>query len=178
IPYALSTMGTVSPEDLAAAVPGGSRWFQLYLWRDRAKSKELLARAAAAGYRVLVVTVDVPVAGARLRDVRHGLTIPPALRWSTLVDFARHPSWSLNLLTTEPLQFANFLTGDHAPNRVDLVAAMFDPAATFTDLAWLRSTWPGPLVVKGIQSVDDARAAVDAGADGVVLSNHGGRQLD
>jgi L-lactate dehydrogenase (cytochrome) len=178
IPYALSTMGTTSPEALAAVEPAGARWFQLYLWQDRGRSKELVARAAEAGYAALVVTVDVPVAGARLRDVRHGLTIPPTLRWSTLVDFARHPAWSWNLLTTEPLQFASFLTGDRPPELRELIAAMFDPAVTFADLDWLRSAWSGPLVVKGVQSVEDARAVVDQGADAVVVSNHGGRQLD
>jgi L-lactate dehydrogenase (cytochrome) len=178
VPYALSTMGTVSPERLSQACgeDGADRWFQLYLWRDRAASKELVARAAASGYRALVLTVDTPVAGARLRDVRNGLTIPPALTVRTLADMGRHPSWWLNLLTTEPLTFASLTsTNGTVATMVDTV---FDPAATLDDLAWLRATWTGPLVVKGVQTAADARRVVDAGADAVVLSNHGGRQLD
>src|SRR5439155_14930615 len=124
IPYALSTMGTTSPEDVAAAAPTGRHWFQLYLWRDRAASRELIERAAAAGFSALVLTVDVPVAGARLRDVRNGLTVPPSLTPRTLVNMARHPAWWLNLLTTEPLSFAAL---NHWPgNAAELANAMFD----------------------------------------------------
>jgi L-lactate dehydrogenase (cytochrome) len=178
VPYALSTMGTVSPERLSQARghDGADRWFQLYLWRDRAASKELLTRAAASGYRVLVLTVDTPVAGARFRDVRNGLTIPPALTLRTLADMGLHPSWWLNLLTTEPLTFASLTSTNGA--LASLVNALFDPAADLDDLAWLRATWNGPLLVKGVQTAADARRVVDAGADAVVLSNHGGRQLD
>jgi L-lactate dehydrogenase (cytochrome) len=176
IPYALSTMGTTSIERLAAAAPEGRRWFQLYLWRDRAASRDFVARARDCGYETLVLTVDAPVAGPRLRDVRNGLTIPPALTLSTFAEGIRHPAWWFDLMTTEALEFASL---HHFEGTVaDLVARMFDPAATMDDLAWLRSTWPGPLVVKGIQTVADARAVVDAGADGIVVSNHGGRQLD
>src|ERR687886_1419329 len=171
-------MGTVSPERLSQARgdDGADRWFQLYLWRDRAASKELLARAAASGYRALVLTVDTPVTGARLRDVRNGLTIPPALTLRTLADMSRHPTWWFNLLTTEPLMFASLTSTNGALGS--MVNALFDPAADLDDLAWLRSTWNGPLVVKGVQTAADARAVVDAGADAVVVSNHGGRQLD
>lgn len=178
VPYALSTMGTVSPERLAAAQgdDGADRWFQLYLWRDRGASKELIARAADSGFRTLVLTVDTPVAGARLRDVRNGLTIPPALTARTLADMARHPSWWLNLLTTEPLAFAS-LTSTNG-TVATLVDSVFDPAADQDDLDWLRGTWDGPLVVKGVQTAEDARRMVDAGANAVVVSNHGGRQLD
>ena len=123
-----------------------------------------------------MLTVDTPVAGPRLRDVRNGLTIPPSLSLRTFAEGALHPAWWFDLLTTEPLEFAslNRFEGTVA----ELAARMFDPAATMADLAWLRSAWPGPLVVKGIQTVADARAVVDAGADAVVVSNHGGRQLD
>jgi len=176
-PTTLSTMGTTSVETLAAEVPEARRWFQLYLWRDREASRELVARAAAAGYEALVLTVDTPVAGARLRDVRNGLTIPPALRARTVADMARHPSWWLNLLTTEPLRFAS-LDNMGGGTVAEFVNRIFDPAITYDDLAWLRETWNGPLVVKGVQTVEDARAVVDRGADAIVVSNHGGRQLD
>ncbi len=176
IPYALSTMGTTSIERLAEAAPDGRRWFQLYLWRDREASRDFVVRAKEAGYEALVLTVDTPVAGPRLRDVRNGLTIPPSLSLRTMAEGALHPAWWLDLLTTEPLEFAslNRFEGTVA----DLVGKMFDPAATIGDLAWLRSVWDGPLVVKGIQTVADARAVVDAGADALIVSNHGGRQLD
>lgn len=176
IPYALSTMGTTSVEHLAAAVPQGRRWFQLYLWRDREASRDLVQRARAWGYEALVLTVDTPVAGPRLRDVRNGLTIPPSLTLRTLAEGARHPAWWFDLLTTEPLEFASLHRFDGTV--AELVAQMFDPSATIADLAWLREVWDGPLVVKGIQSVADARAVVESGADAVVVSNHGGRQLD
>ncbi len=176
IPYALSTMGTTSIEDLAAAVPSGRLWFQLYLWRDREASKDFVERAQEAGYEALVLTVDTPVPGARLRDVRNGLTIPPSLSMRTFAEGVLHPRWWFDLLTTETLQFASLSRFEGTV--ADLAARMFDPATTMSDLAWLRSVWPGHLVVKGVQNVADARAVVDAGADAVVVSNHGGRQLD
>ncbi len=176
IVYALSTMGTTSIEALAAAAPGGRRWFQLYLWRDREASRDFVARAAASGYEALVLTVDTPTGGHRLRDVRNGLSIPPALTVRTLADMALHPAWWANLLTTEPLEFASFR--DTGGTISDLASRIFDPSATIADVEWLRAQWPGRLVVKGIQSVEDARAVVDAGADAVLVSNHGGRQLD
>ncbi|AXG13574.1 alpha-hydroxy acid oxidase [Intrasporangium calvum] len=176
IPYALSTMGTVSVEEVAAAAPGSELWFQLYLWKDRAASLELVQRAAAAGYRTLVLTVDTAVAGRRLRDVRNGLTIPPALTVRTLADMSLHPAWWINLLTTEPLEFASLR--DSGGTVADLVDRMFDPSASISDLAWIRDQWPGRIVVKGIQHPDDAVAMVDLGIDGIIVSNHGGRQLD
>jgi L-lactate dehydrogenase (cytochrome) len=176
IPYALSTMGTTSIERLAAAAPDCRRWFQLYLWRDRGASRDFVARARAAGYDALVLTVDTPVAGSRRRDVRNGLTLPPSLSLRTVTEGALHPSWWFDLLTTEPLEFASLNRFDGTV--AELAARMFDPAATVADLTWLREAWPGPLVVKGIQMVEDARIVVDAGADAVVVSNHGGRQLD
>jgi len=176
LPYTLSTMGTVSVEDVAQAAPTGARWFQLYLWRDRGASLDLIQRTAAAGYSALVLTVDAPVAGRRLRDVRNGMTIPPALSMRTLADMSIHPTWWFNLLTTEPLEFATLR--ESGGTVADLVDRMFDPSATLADLGWLREHWTGPIVVKGIQHPDDARALVDCGVDAVVVSNHGGRQLD
>ncbi|WP_104181421.1 alpha-hydroxy acid oxidase [Arthrobacter sp. B0490] len=176
IPYTLSTMGTASIEDVAQAAPDGRNWFQLYLWTDRDRSMELISRAAAAGNDTLMVTVDTAVAGARLRDVRNGLTIPPALTLRTVVDASYRPAWWFDFLTHEPLSFASL--SRYSGTVADLVDSMFDPTLTFDDLDWLRGAWKGNLVVKGIQTLDDARKAVDHGADGIVLSNHGGRQLD
>jgi L-lactate dehydrogenase (cytochrome) len=176
VPYSLSTMGTTSPEDVAAAAPEARRWFQLYVWNDRGAGEELMRRAAAAGFEALVLTVDVPVAGARLRDVRNGFAIPPALTLSTVLDAATHPAWWMNLLTTEPLQFATLSSWEGTV--ADMIDAMFDPSMTIADLEWVRACWDGPLVIKGIQTVEDARRVVDAGADAIILSNHGGRQLD
>lgn len=177
VPYALSTMGTTSIEDLAAAAPKADLWFQLYVWRDRERSRELIARAREAGYGALMLTVDVPVNGARLRDSRNGLTVPPALSPRALAGMARFPSWWLNKLTTEPLAFASLAPGSPA-GVMDLIASLFDPSVTFDDVGWIREQWDGALVVKGIQHADDARRVADLGADALVVSNHGGRQLD
>ena len=176
IPFSLSTLGTASIEDVAAAAPQGRKWFQLYMWRDRDRSMALVRRAADAGFDTLLATVDVPVAGARLRDVRNGMSIPPALTLRTALDAALRPRWWFDLLTTEPLSFASL---DRWSGTVgEYLDTMFDPSVTFDDLAWIKSQWPGKFVVKGIQTLDDARAVVDLGVDGIVLSNHGGRQLD
>lgn len=176
IPYTLSTMGTASIEDVAAAAPQGRNWFQLYLWTDRDRSMELISRAAKAGNDTLMVTVDTAVAGSRLRDVRNGLTIPPALTAKTVLDASYRPAWWFNFLTHEPLAFASL--SRYSGTVADLINSMFDPTLTYEDLDWLREVWKGNLVVKGIQTVDDAKKAVDHGVDGIVLSNHGGRQLD
>jgi L-lactate dehydrogenase (cytochrome) len=176
IPFALSTLGTSSIEDVKAANLDGRNWFQLYMWKDRERSMALVERAAAAGFDTLLVTVDVPVAGARLRDTRNGMTIPPTLTLRTVFDAVPHARWWFDLLTTEPLSFASL---DRWPGTVaKYLDTMFDPTVTFDDLAWIKSQWPNKLVVKGIQTLDDARAVADLGADGIVLSNHGGRQLD
>ena len=176
IPFSLSTVGTASIEDLAAAAPQGRKWFQLYMWRDRDRSMALVQRAAEAGFDTLLATVDVPVAGARLRDVRNGMSIPPALTLRTVLDAALRPHWWFDLMTTEPLSFSSL---DRWSGTVgQYLDTMFDPSLTFDDLAWIKSQWPGKLVVKGIQTLADARAVVDLGVDGIVLSNHGGRQLD
>jgi L-lactate dehydrogenase (cytochrome) len=176
IPFSLSTLGTASIEDVASAVQHGRKWFQLYMWRDRDRSMALLRRAADAGFDTLLATVDSPVAGARLRDTRNGMSIPPALTLRTVLDAIPRLRWWFNLLTTEPLAFASL---DRWPGTVaEFIDTMFDPSVTFDDLAWVKSQWPGKFVVKGIQTLDDAHAVVDLGADGIVLSNHGGRQLD
>ena len=176
IPFALSTMGTASIEDVAAAVPGGRNWFQLYMWKDRDRSMALVDRAAKAGYDTLLVTVDVPVAGARLRDNRNGFTIPPRLTIRTVIDALPRPAWWFNFLTTEPLAFASL--SRWSGTVAELLDTMFDPTVTYEDLAWIRSRWRGKLVVKGVQSLDDARRLTTAGVDAITLSSHGGRQLD
>ncbi|MBD8659407.1 alpha-hydroxy-acid oxidizing protein [Frigoribacterium sp. CFBP 8754] len=176
IPFSLSTMGTASVEDVAEAAPSGRNWFQLYMWKDRDRSMALVDRAAAAGFDTLLVTVDVPVAGARLRDSRNGMTIPPSLTPRTIVDALPRPWWWIDFLTTEPLAFASL---DRWSGTVaELLNTMFDPTVTYDDLAWIKSQWPGKLVVKGVQTVEDARRVTDLGVDALILSNHGGRQLD
>ncbi len=176
IPYTLSTMGTRSIEDVARIAPDGRNWFQLYMWKDRDRSMALVDRAKAAGFDTLVLTVDVPVAGARLRDVRNGMTIPPSLTSKTILNALPRPAWWMNFLTTDPLKFASL---DSWKGTVaELLDSMFDPTVTFEDLKWIRKQWNGNLLVKGIQNAEDAVLAQKAGADAITLSNHGGRQLD
>jgi L-lactate dehydrogenase (cytochrome)/glycolate oxidase len=176
IPYTLSTMGTRSIEDVAKAAPTGRNWFQLYMWKDRDRSMALVDRAKAAGFDTLVLTVDVPVAGARLRDVRNGMTIPPSLTSKTILNAIPRPAWWINFLTTDPLKFASLDSWNGTV--AELLDSMFDPTVTYEDLKWIRGQWQGNLVVKGIQNVDDAVMSLEAGADAIILSNHGGRQLD
>ena len=176
IPYTLSTMGTRSIEDVAKAAPTGRNFFQLYMWKDRERSVGLVTRAANAGFEALVLTVDVPVAGDRLRDIRNGMTIPPSLTTKTILNAIPRPAWWMNFLTTDPLTFASLDSWNGTV--AELLDSMFDPTITVEDLIWIRSQWHGKLIVKGIQHVQDAVMAVDAGADAIILSNHGGRQLD
>lgn len=176
IPYALSTVGTTSIEDVAATAPTARRWFQLYLWKNRDLSLELVRNARDAGYDTLMITVDVPTTGNRVRDLRNGMTIPPQLTLKTLLDASYRPEWWINFLTTEPYRFAFDRSGEGTLS--DLVATLYDSSVTFEDLQWMREAWDGNLVVKGIQTVGDAERAFDYGADGIVVSNHGGRQLD
>ena len=176
IPYSLSTMGTTAIEDVAAAAPNGRNWFQLYMWKDRERSMALVDRAAKAGFDTMLVTVDVPVAGARLRDTRNGMTIPPTLSPRTVLNAIPRPAWWLNFLTTEPLAFASL--DKWSGTVAELLDTMFDPTVTFDDLAWIKDQWHGKVVVKGVQNVDDAVKLADLGVDAVLLSNHGGRQLD
>jgi L-lactate dehydrogenase (cytochrome) len=176
IPYALSTMGTTAIEDVAAAAPDGRNWFQLYMWKDRDRSMALVDRAAKAGFDTLLVTVDVPVAGARLRDTRNGMTIPPTLSPRTVLNAIPRPAWWINFLTTEPLAFASL--DKWSGTVADLLDTMFDPTVTFDDLAWIKDQWHGKLVVKGVQNVEDSVRLAEMGVDAILLSNHGGRQLD
>jgi L-lactate dehydrogenase (cytochrome) len=176
IPFTLSTLGTTTIEEVVAAAPDGVNWFQLYMWKDRDRSMELVRRAEAAGVKHLMLTVDVPVGGARLRDVRNGLTIPPRLTGKTLVDAIPKPEWWINFLTTPGISFASMSNWNGTV--AELLDFMFDPTMTFEDLKWIREQWKGKLTVKGIQTLDDAKSAVDIGADAILLSNHGGRQLD
>ncbi len=180
IPFSLSTMGTSSVEDVAAAArqvsPTARNFFQLYMWKDRDRSMALVDRAAAAGFDTLLATVDVPVAGARLRDKRNGMTIPPALSVGTVLDALPRPWWWFDFLTTEPLAFASL--SRWSGTVAELLETMFDPTVTFSDLEWIRDQWPGKFVVKGVQSVPDAVKLAELGVDGIILSNHGGRQLD
>jgi L-lactate dehydrogenase (cytochrome) len=182
LPYTLSTMGTRSIEEVAA-VSSGRKWFQVYVWRDRGLVKEMLGRAAAAGYEAIVITVDTAVLGRRERDVRHGFTLPPRLGPGTILDGALHPGWTWDFVRAEPITFAN-ITGPGVPdgaeavNLAEYTNGQFDPALSWRDLDWFRAAWDGPIVLKGIQTVADARLAADAGVEAIALSNHGGRQLD
>lgn len=177
IPFTLSTMGTTAIEDIAEATgPNARNWFQLYMWTDRDRSLALVERAAQAGFDTLVVTVDVPVAGARLRDVRNGMTVPPSITLTGALDALRKPWWWWDFLTTEPLAFASL---DRWSGTVaELLNAMFDPTVGFDDLTFIRGNWPGRILIKGVQTIEDAQRLATLGVDGIVLSNHGGRQLD
>ena len=182
LPYCLSTMSTRSIEEVAA-VTGGTLWFQLYLQRDRGVVRELVQRARAAGYAVLMPTVDVAALGRRERDVRHGFTLPPQLEWRTLFDGLRRPGWTWDFVRSEPIMLANFLGRSSADGSTpvalaEYIKSQFDPTVNWRDLDWLRTLWDGPLVIKGIQSVADAALAAERGCQAIVLSNHGGRQLD
>ena len=174
--YALSTMGTTSPEELAAAVPNSRRWFQLYIMKNRSDSLAVIKQAKDNGFEALVLTVDTPVVGLRYRDNRNGLTVPPKIRINTVFAIARKPIWWLNLFTTGKLEFAAFRGWDKPLSQ--LAGLIFDPATTMKDITWLRSVWKGPIIIKGIQSVEDAKAVAKLGVQGIVLSNHGGRQFD
>ncbi len=182
LPYCLSTMSTRSIEEVAA-ISRGPLWFQLYLLRDRGLVRELVQRAQAAGYAVLMPTVDTAVPGRRERDVRHGLTLPPQLGPGTLLDGLRRPGWTWDFARSEPIAFANFRgrspAGGSTPVALGAyLTSQFDPTVNWRDLDWLRALWDGPLAVKGIQSVADAKLAAERGCQAIVLSNHGGRQVD
>jgi L-lactate dehydrogenase (cytochrome) len=174
--YALSTMGTTSPEELAAAVPDSRRWFQLYIMKNRSDSLAIIKQAKDNGFEALVLTVDTATTGLRYRDNRNGLTVPPKIKINTIFAIARKPIWWLNLLTTGKLEFAAFRGWDKP--LAQLAALIFDPATTMEDIVWLRSVWKGPIIIKGVQSVEDARDITKLGVQGIILSNHGGRQFD
>src|SRR3954451_13792841 len=182
LPYTLSTMSTRSIEEVRAA-SDGRLWFQVYAWRDRGLVKEMIERAAAAEYEALILTVDTAVLGRRERDVRRGFSLPPTIGPGTFLDGAFHPAWTWSFLRSEPIRFANVVgrdVGDGASpvTLSDYINTQFDPALAWSDVEWLRSVWNGPIVLKGVQTVDDAIMAADAGVEVVALSNHGGRQLD
>ena len=182
LPYTLSTMGTRSIEEVAA-VSDGPKWFQVYVWRDRGLVKDMIARAAEARYEALVITVDTAVLGRRERDARRGFTLPPKVGLGTLLDGVVHPGWTWDFVRAEPIRFAN-VTGRGVPDGADAVSlsshinSQFDQTLSWHDVDWMRSLWPGPIIIKGIQTVADAVLAADAGVEAVALSNHGGRQLD
>ncbi|GAA0413249.1 alpha-hydroxy acid oxidase [Leifsonia naganoensis] len=176
IPFTLSTLGTTSIENVKAANPNGRNWFQLYVMREREISYELVRRAAAAQFDTLFFTVDTPVAGARLRDKRNGFSIPPQLTLGTIVNAIPRPWWWYDFLTTPKLEFASLSSTGGTVG--DLLNAAMDPSISFEDLAIIRDLFPGKIVIKGVQNVEDSKKLVDLGVDGIVLSNHGGRQLD
>jgi isopentenyl diphosphate isomerase/L-lactate dehydrogenase-like FMN-dependent dehydrogenase len=176
IPFTLSTLGTSTIEDVVEAAPDGRNWFQLYMWKDREGSMALVDRAKRAGVKNLMLTVDVPAAGQRIRDYRNGLTVPPRLTAGTIVNAIPRPAWWINFLTTPSIEFASMKNWEGTVG--ELLDYMFDPTMTWEDLKWIRQQWDGTLTVKGIQNLEDAKKAAKLGADAVLLSNHGGRQLD
>jgi isopentenyl diphosphate isomerase/L-lactate dehydrogenase-like FMN-dependent dehydrogenase len=176
IPFTLSTLGTTTIEDVVAAAPGGRNWFQLYMWKDREGSMALVERARRAGVKNLMLTVDVPAAGQRIRDSRNGLTVPPRLTAGTVINALPRPAWWINFLTTPAIEFASMKNWEGTVG--ELLDYMFDPTMTWEDLKWIREQWDGTLTVKGIQNLEDAKMAAKLGADAILLSNHGGRQLD
>ena len=181
IPYTLSTMSINSIEDVAAAVKKPF-WFQLYVMRDRGFIRELIARAAAAKCSALMLTVDLQVLGQRHSDVRNGLTVPPELKIRNLVDIATKPAWAFSILMGRRRTFGN-LAGhvkgmENINSLAEWTASQFDPTLSWKDVEWVKSLWPGKLILKGILDVDDAKIAVTTGADAISVSNHGGRQLD
>ncbi|MEI7623232.1 MAG: alpha-hydroxy acid oxidase [Actinomycetes bacterium] len=183
LPYTLSTLGTRSIEEVRAVVPDGRLWFQVYAWRDRDLVADMVQRAAACNYEALVLTVDTAVFGRRERDLRRGFSLPPKIGPGTLIDGALHPEWTLSFLRAEPIRFANVVgtdvgDGSSPVDLADYINSQFEPGLSWSDVDWLRSQWSGPIVVKGIQTVDDAVIAADRGVDAIALSNHGGRQLD
>ena len=176
IPYTLSTLGTTTIESVVEAAPNGANWFQLYMWKDREGSMALVERAKKAGVKTLMLTVDVPVAGQRTRDYYNGLTVPPRLTAGTILNAIPKPAWWMNFLTTPPIEFASMKNWEGTVG--ELLDYMFDPTMTWEDLKWIRQQWDGNLIVKGIQNLEDGKKAAKLGADAILLSNHGGRQLD
>jgi L-lactate dehydrogenase (cytochrome) len=182
VPYSLSTMSTRSIEEVAA-VSDGPKWFQVYTWKDRGLVRDMVQRAAAVGYEAIMLTVDTAVLGRRERDTRRGFNIPPRIGPGTILDGIVHPAWTYDFITHEPLTFANVgdvpkYGSDGDMGRGQYVMMNFDQKLAWSDVEWLQSVWSGPIVLKGIQTVEDAERAVAAGVQGIALSNHGGRQLD
>lgn len=182
LPYSLSTMGTRSIEEVAA-VNSGRKWFQVYVWRDKGLLKDMLERADVAGYEGIMITVDTAVLGRRERDVRRGFSLPPKIGLDTIIDGAFHPSWTWDFVRAEPIQFANVKgesvgDGSTPVTLSQYINSQFDPSLSWDDITWFQENWPGKVMIKGVQTVEDAVIAADHGLDGVILSNHGGRQLD
>jgi L-lactate dehydrogenase (cytochrome) len=182
LPYTLSTLATRSIEEVARAAEG-RRWFQVYVWKDRGLVKELIDRARIAGFETLMITVDTAVLGRRERDVRRGFLMPPKIGLDTIIDGIAHPAWTWAFLRSEPITFSNVVgrsvgDGSDAVDVADYVNTQFDAALSWADVDWMRSVWGGPIVLKGIQCVEDAVLAAQAGVEAIALSNHGGRQLD
>jgi len=181
IPFTLSTMSICSVEDVAEAT-GKPFWFQLYVIHDRGFSKDLLERAKKAKCNVLVLTVDLQVLGQRHRDIKNGLTVPPEIRLKNIIDVATKPAWAWSILNARRKTFGNLAGHVEGMGNVNSLAAwiehQFDPALSWKDVEWIKNIWPDKLVLKGILDAEDARTAVKIGADAIVVSNHGGRQLD
>ncbi|MFM8811496.1 MAG: alpha-hydroxy acid oxidase [Actinomycetota bacterium] len=182
LPYTLSTLGTRSIEEVAK-VATGPLWYQLYVWKDRGLSRELVERARDNGYKAIMLTVDTPVFGRRERDVRRGFTLPPKIGLETFVDGILHPKWTWDFVRSEPITFSavagrKSVDGSTAVTLSDYVNSQFDPTLSWRDLDWIREVSGLPLMLKGIQSVEDAKLAVELGVDAIALSNHGGRQYD
>ena len=181
IPFTLSTMSICSIEDVAAAVDKPF-WFQLYVMRDRGFIRELVARAAAAKCSALVLTVDLQVLGQRHRDIKNGMTVPPEIRLGNLIDIATKPAWAWSVLRGKRKTFGNIAGHVRGMDNVTVLskwtAEQFDPTLSWKDVEWIKSLWPGKLILKGILDVEDARIAAKTGAAAIVVSNHGGRQLD
>jgi L-lactate dehydrogenase (cytochrome) len=181
IPFILSTMSICSIEQVAE-VTGKPFWFQLYVIRDRGFSKDILARAANAGCNALILTVDLQVLGQRHRDIKNGMTVPPEIRLNNIIDIASKPTWAFSILRGKSKTFGNLAGHVKGMEGVTSLAewtnSQFDPALNWKDVEWIKKIWPGKLIIKGILDVEDAKTAVKLGADAIVVSNHGGRQLD
>lgn len=182
VPYSLSTLSTRSIEEVAE-VSEGPKWFQVYVWKDRGLVKNMIERAAENGYEALCITADLAVPGRRERDERRGFSLPPKLGWGMMLEGMAHPSWTWRFLRSEPISFSNVVglsehDGSTAVELAELVKDQFDASLSWADIEWFRSIWPGPMIIKGIQSVSDARLAAEHGVEAIAVSNHGGRQLD
>jgi isopentenyl diphosphate isomerase/L-lactate dehydrogenase-like FMN-dependent dehydrogenase len=179
IPFCLSTNSVASLEAVAGAVPSVKRWFQLYMLKDRALMWDMVERAEAHGYDTLCLTLDLAVQGRRDRDIRSGFTVPMKLSSASIADFAMRPRWLWGALR-RPVAFGNFASvkGLGALSVAQFVGTLFDPTVDWAQVAEVRKRWRGPMVIKGILNPDDARRCVELGAQGVIVSNHGGRQLD
>jgi L-lactate dehydrogenase (cytochrome) len=181
IPYTLSTMSICSIEDVAGAVDKPF-WFQLYVMKDRGFGKSLIERASAAKCSALVLTIDLQVLGQRHCDARNGMTVPPEIRLRNVIDIATKPGWALSIARGKRKTFGNLAGytpgGANVASLASWISSQFDPALSWKDIEWVRSLWPGKLIIKGVLDVEDARIAAKTGADAIVVSNHGGRQLD